>query len=185
MSPIPGPCYILAVEKRQARIGKPAPFRTKALFLGLHENPRRNPKHFGARLCVRVAEEPLNEDLSMQLNHLHLSVSDVPACTNIFARYFGFSPTDASANGGFAVLSSPEGFVLVLMRHAKDVDPEHAYPSQFHIGFLIADEARVAELHAAMNADGLHVSELEFSRGGRRFYLRSPGGVLIEVGHRA
>ena len=120
----------------------------------------------------------------MQLNHLHLSVSDVPACANVFARHFGFSQLEASANGGFAVLSNPDGFVLVLMRHAKNADPEHAYPSQFHIGFLIEDGGHVVRLHADMSADGLHVSELEFSRGAQRFYLRAPGGVLIEVGHR-
>jgi catechol 2,3-dioxygenase-like lactoylglutathione lyase family enzyme len=121
----------------------------------------------------------------MQLNHLHLSVSDVPACAGVFSRYFGFSQLEASSNAGFAVLSNLEGFVLVLMRHAKDVDPEQAYPPQFHVGFLIDGEAQVAQLHAEMTADGLHVSELEFSRGARRFYFRVPGGVLVEIGHRS
>jgi len=118
----------------------------------------------------------------MQLNHLHLSVSDVPACANVFARHFGFSQLEASANGGFAVLSNPDGFVLVLMRHTGD--PEHAYPPHFHIGFLIEDEARVNQLHTSMSSDGLHVSELESSRGAQRFYCRIPGGVLVEIGHR-
>ena len=121
----------------------------------------------------------------MQLNHLHLSVSDVPACSRVFARYFGFSQLEASANGGFAVLSNSDGFVLVLMRHAKHVDAEHAYPPLFHIGFLIEDEARVVQSHAEITAAGLHASPLEFSRGARRFYCRAPGGILIEIGHRS
>ncbi len=74
--------------------------------------------------------------------------------------------------------------MLVLMRHAKNANHEQAYPSMFHIGFLIDDEEHVVRLHADMSADGLHVSELEFSRGAQRFYLHAPGGILIEVGHR-
>ena len=120
----------------------------------------------------------------MQLNHLHLSVSDVPACSRVFARYFGFSQLEASANGGFAVLSNSDGFVLVLMRHGKNTDSRHAYPPQFHVGFLIEEEARVVQLHADMVADGLRPSELEFSRGARRFYFSVPGGVQVEIGHR-
>lgn len=120
----------------------------------------------------------------MQLNHLHLSVSDVSACANVFVRHLGFSQMEAAANGGFAVLSNRDGFVLVLMRHAKDSDPEHAYPPQFHVGFLIEDENRVVQLHSDMTSEGLRVSELEFSRGARRFYFRMPGEILIEIGHR-
>jgi len=119
----------------------------------------------------------------MQLNHLHLSVSDVPVCAHVFARHFGFTELESSSNGGFSVLTNPDGFVLVLMRHAKDVDPERAYPSQFHVGFLIRDESHVTGLHADMKADGLHVSELEFSRGARRFYCRISSGIVVEVGH--
>jgi catechol 2,3-dioxygenase-like lactoylglutathione lyase family enzyme len=120
----------------------------------------------------------------MQLNHLHLSVSDVPALAKVLADHLGFTQLEASANGGFAVLSNADRFVLVLMKHAKHVDPQHAYPDQFHIGFLFEDEQRVVALHSAMKLDALHVSELEFSRGARRFYCRAPGGILVEVGHR-
>lgn len=119
----------------------------------------------------------------MQLNHLHLSVSDVTACANVFTRHLGFSSLEASANGGFAVLSNACGFVLVLMRHEKGADPGQAYPAHFHVGFLIEDEAQVARLHSTLRDEGLHVSELEFSRGARRFYFNAPGGVLIEIGH--
>lgn len=120
----------------------------------------------------------------MQLNHLHLSVSDVSACARVFAHHLGFGQLEASANGGFAVLSSADGFVLVLMRHSKDAHPEHAYPPHFHIGFLLQDESRVSLLHSNLRADGLEVSDIEFLRGANRFYFKAPGGVLIEIGHR-
>jgi catechol 2,3-dioxygenase-like lactoylglutathione lyase family enzyme len=132
-----------------------------------------------------VQMSPLTQDIIMQLNHLHLSVSDVSACAGIFARHLGFELVEASANGGFAVLSNSDGFVLVLMRHAKEIEPQQAYPAQFHVGFLLSEEQRVTALHASMEADGLHVSDLEFSRGARRFYCRASGGILIEIGHRS
>jgi catechol 2,3-dioxygenase-like lactoylglutathione lyase family enzyme len=127
---------------------------------------------------------PQTEDFIMQLNHLHLSVSDVPGCAHIFTQYLGFERLDGSANGGFAVLSNAERFVLVLMRHSKGTEVQHAYPHQFHIGFLIAEEQRVAALHSTMKAGGLQVSELEFSRGAHRFYCRAAGEFLVEIGHR-
>ncbi len=119
----------------------------------------------------------------MQLNHLHLSVSDVAAAASFFSAHFNFSIAETRGNNGMAVLKGEAGVVLVLMRHSSNVDAEHAYPQMFHIGFLVADEGAVDARHAQLKADGLDVADVEMMRGARRFYCRAPGGITVEVGH--
>ncbi|WP_426701387.1 VOC family protein [Rhodanobacter sp. Col0626] len=119
----------------------------------------------------------------MQLNHMHLSVTDVAAAAAVFVRHFDFALVETRGNNGLAVLKGNGGVVLVLMRLSAGIDADHAYPPMFHLGFLTSDEAQVAVSHAAMKADALEVSDIELTRGARRFYCKAPGGILIEVGH--
>ena len=119
----------------------------------------------------------------MQLNHIHLSVSDVAASTAFFVKHCHFTLMETRGHHGLAVLKGQRDVTLVLMRLSGSEDAAKAYPPMFHIGLLIPDEARVAAAHAAMKADALEVSELEFSRGGQRFYCKAPSGLLVEVGH--
>lgn len=119
----------------------------------------------------------------MQLNHLHLSVTDVAATAAFFVRHFQFALLETRGKNGFAVLRGEGDVVLVLMRLPSGVDPGTAYPPLFHLGFLTPDEARVDASHAAMKADALDVSDIELTRGARRFYCKAPGGILVEVGH--
>lgn len=119
----------------------------------------------------------------MQLNHLHLSVTDVAAAAAFFVKHFDFTLVDTRGNNGLAVLEGENSAVLVLMRLASGIDPDKAYPPLFHIGFLTPDEERVDSIHAAMKADALDVSDVELTRGARRFYCKAPGGILVEVGH--
>lgn len=119
----------------------------------------------------------------MHLNHMHLSVSDVAAASAFFVRHFAFTLQETRGNHGLAILSGADRFVLVLMKLPRDADPEKVYPALFHVGFLTPDEARIRTVHAAMKADALDVSEVEYQRGAVRFYCRAPGGLLVEVGH--
>jgi lactoylglutathione lyase len=119
----------------------------------------------------------------MQLNHMHLSVTDVAATAAFFVKHFNFALVETRGNNGLAVLEGKKGVVLVLMRLASGVDPDQAYPPMFHLGFLTPDEPLVNALHAAMKADALDVSDVELTRGARRFYCKAPGGILVEVGH--
>jgi catechol 2,3-dioxygenase-like lactoylglutathione lyase family enzyme len=119
----------------------------------------------------------------MQLNHMHLSVTDVAATAAFFVKHFNFALLETRGNNGLAILEGTNGVVLVLMRLASGIDPDQAYPPMFHLGFLTPDEPRVNALHAAMKADALDVSDVELTRGARRFYCKAPGGILVEVGH--
>lgn len=119
----------------------------------------------------------------MQLNHLHLSVTDVAATAAFFVKHFKFTLAETRGNHGLAVLNGQNGVVLVLMRLSSSIDPDSAYPPMFHLGFLTPDEPQIDALHAAMKADALDVSDVELTRGARRFYCKAPGGLLVEVGH--
>ncbi|HEU4602115.1 MAG TPA: VOC family protein [Steroidobacteraceae bacterium] len=118
----------------------------------------------------------------MHLNHLHLSVPDVPALSSVLVRHFHFNLIHRSANQAFAALRDSDDFTLVLMRLETGADPSTVYPRDFHIGFLTSNDAEVEAMHASLLADGLQPSSIEVSRGGKRFYLRAPGALLIEVG---
>ena len=119
----------------------------------------------------------------MQLNHMHLSVSDVAACAACFVKHFHFALLETRGNNGLAILKGRNDVVLVLMRLPSGIDPDKAYPPMFHVGFLTSDEAQVDATHAAMKADALDVSDIELTRGARRFYCKTPGGIVVEVGH--
>jgi catechol 2,3-dioxygenase-like lactoylglutathione lyase family enzyme len=119
----------------------------------------------------------------MQLNHMHLSVTNVAAAAAFFVKHFDFTLLETRGNNGLAVLRGENSVVLVLMRLSNSADPDSAYPPMFHLGFLTPCEARVDASHAAMKADALDVSDIELTRGARRFYCKAPGGILVEVGH--
>ena len=119
----------------------------------------------------------------MQLNHMHLSVTDVAAAAAFFVKHCDFALLETRGNHGLAVLEGKNNVVLVLMRLANSIDPDKAYPPLFHIGFLTPDEAQVDISHASMKADALDISDIELTRGARRFYCKAPGGILVEIGH--
>lgn len=120
----------------------------------------------------------------MQINHLHLSVTDVAACADFFVRHFDFDLVDIKGNNGLAVLRGRSNTVLVLMRLPAGIDAEAAYPKMFHIGFLVPDPVAVGEKHAELVRHGVpDLSDVQHERGALRFYVRIPGGLLVEVGH--
>jgi catechol 2,3-dioxygenase-like lactoylglutathione lyase family enzyme len=75
----------------------------------------------------------------MRLNHLNLTVTDVPAASAFLERYFGLRRT--GGNAGMAFLTDDDGFVLSLMKVGRAASV--AYPSTFHIGFSVASEDQV------------------------------------------
>jgi lactoylglutathione lyase len=113
----------------------------------------------------------------MKLNHLHLMVPDVPASVAFFERYFDLRKS--GGNAGLTVLLDDAGFVLTLMKAGSKAT--RGYPENFHVGFFVADEARVDEIHRRMKSDGLDVPAPERHHA-YSFYAPAPGGFLVEVG---
>ena len=109
----------------------------------------------------------------MKLNHINLTVTDVPAAAQFLATYFGLR--SQGGNKGFAALFDDDGLVLTLMK-GGDV----AYPATFHIGFGQPTEADVDALNQRLKDDGYDVAPPERHHAWT-FYVEAPGGFTVEV----
>ena len=115
----------------------------------------------------------------MTLNHLNLAVTNVRETSEFLAKYFGLRAVDANVRDGtFAVMFDDGGLVLSLTqaKRASDV----TYPPNFHIGFMQESEERVNRINRRLKADGFDVKPPKRLHAWT-FYLRAPGGFLIEV----
>jgi catechol 2,3-dioxygenase-like lactoylglutathione lyase family enzyme len=117
----------------------------------------------------------------MRLNHLNLTVPDVPGSRKFFETYFGLKSFDGGGRDGFALLVDESGFVLTLNNFEKAT--EVSYPGAFHIGFHQESRERVDEIHQRLKADGFDVKTPKEFHGAWTFYFRAPGGFLVEVFH--
>jgi hypothetical protein len=67
----------------------------------------------------------------MKLNHIHLTVDDVPATGRFLQRIFGLRPV-GEAHKNFEMLLDDDGLVLTLMGVGRNNTV--SYPKTFHIG---------------------------------------------------
>ncbi len=111
----------------------------------------------------------------MKLNHLNLTVSDVPGTSAFLGKYFGLKPL-GKANVNMVLLSDDDGMVINVMK-----GPDASYPETFHIGFIQESDERVNEIHQRLKDDGFEVEAPRIFHGSWTFYFQSPGGFLIEV----
>lgn len=109
----------------------------------------------------------------MTLNHLTLAVPEVAETKAFLEKYFGLR--DQGSRPNMAFLLDDRGLVLTLIK-AKDA----TYPAFFHIGFIQESEAKVNEINQRLKDDGIDVAPPARSHGWT-FYVRAPGGFLVEV----
>ena len=117
----------------------------------------------------------------MRLNHLNLTVTDVPAAAEFLVRWFGF--TDQGGNAGMTLLTDRPGFdgmILTLMK-ARPA-PWSGYPETFHIGFFIESRDEIDDLAARLREDGYDSAVPENTGHSYGFYVQAPGGFTVEVG---
>jgi catechol 2,3-dioxygenase-like lactoylglutathione lyase family enzyme len=118
----------------------------------------------------------------MALNHLNLTVPDVPETRAFFETHFGFRHlAGAPQSDTFVVLVDESGFVLSLnnFTEAEAV----AYPGAFHVGFRQDSREQVNALYQRLKADGFEMKAPHEFHEGWTFYFRAPGGFLVEVFH--
>lgn len=115
----------------------------------------------------------------MKLNHLNLTVTDVPVTRRFLAEYFGMR--DAGGNKNMAFLSDDNGLVLSLTSLKVGRETEVKYPATFHIGFIQESEERVNEINQRLMEDGFDVPPPSRLHGSWTFYFQAPGGFTIEV----
>jgi catechol 2,3-dioxygenase-like lactoylglutathione lyase family enzyme len=117
----------------------------------------------------------------MRLNHLNLTVPDVPATRDLFENHLGFRCIASRGRDTLAVMVDESGFVLTLNNFEKAESVE--YPSAFHVGFLQESRAQVDALHARLTAAGFAAEPPREFHGAWTFYFRAPGGFVVEILH--
>ena len=112
----------------------------------------------------------------MKLNHINLTVTDVPAAEAFLKKYFGLrNDWEGEDNQKFVVLFDDDGMVVTLMKGGQV-----KYPGTFHIGFGQATEADVNAINQRMKDDGFDVRPPERHHAWT-FYVQAPGGFMVEV----
>lgn len=109
----------------------------------------------------------------MKLNHINLTVTDVPGTVKFLETYFGLR--SQGGDDKFAALFDDEGLVLTLIKAGQV-----KYPATFHIGFGQESEARVNELNQRLREDGFDVKPPQRLHAWT-FYVQAPGGFMVEV----
>lgn len=110
----------------------------------------------------------------MKLNHLNLTVTDVPAARKFLEDYFNMECA-GSRKDSFAAMFDDDGFVLTLMKGS-----EVHYPKTFHIGFPQENEEQVDKINQQLKEDGYDVEPPQHAHG-YTFYVKAPGGFTVEV----
>ena len=117
----------------------------------------------------------------MALNHLNLTVPDVPQTRAFFETYFGFRCVAGRQSDALVVLVDESGFVLTLNNLAKAA--EVVYPGAFHVGFRQDSRENVGAFYQRLKGDGFDLKPPHEFHGAWTFYFRAPGGFLVEVFH--
>jgi lactoylglutathione lyase len=115
----------------------------------------------------------------MILNHLNLSVTNVPEAHKFLETYFGLR--DGGVNNNIGFLHDDNGLVLSLTSMKVGGETEVSYPVTFHIGFIQVSEERVNEINRQLQEDGFNVPAPSRQHGSWTFYFQAPGGFTIEV----
>lgn len=110
----------------------------------------------------------------MILNHINLTVIDVPGTVRFLEKYFGLR--SQGGDDKFTVLFDDNGLVLTLMKGGQGI----RYPGTFHIGFVQESEEKVTEINRRMKEDGLDVQP-PAQHHAWTFYVQAPGGFSVEV----
>jgi catechol 2,3-dioxygenase-like lactoylglutathione lyase family enzyme len=120
----------------------------------------------------------------MALNHLNLTVPNVPETRAFFETYFGFRHLAGAPQGDtFVVLVDESGFVLSLANFSEA--EEVVYPGAFHVGFRQGSREQVDVIYQRLKADGFEMKAPHEFHWAWTFYFRAPGGFLVEVFHQA
>jgi catechol 2,3-dioxygenase-like lactoylglutathione lyase family enzyme len=117
----------------------------------------------------------------MRLNHVNLSVPDVAKTREFFETYFGYRCVASRGRDTLAVLTDESGFILTISNFEKVAQVE--YPGAFHIGFMQDSSEEVDAVYARLTAAGFEADPPREFHGAWTFYLRAPGGFLVEVFH--
>lgn len=141
-----------------------------------------------------------------KLNHMSFPSDDMGATVAFFEKYLGFS-VSMIARDTYAILKRPGMDVVIehvsttssalQSRDESETRPpafagnvgqsgEVKWPSSFHIGLEFATRDDIVRVKDSLASDGFAAETGIFNNDrGSRFFLRAPGGVLIEFNTRS
>lgn len=112
----------------------------------------------------------------MDLNHLHIAVSDLDRSKRFYETYLGFK--ERTYHGTTAFLSNSEGFDLAL---DPDYVPERL-PKWFHMGVRLKSPDQVKVLFGMFENGSEHIlRKLEEYPDHVFFHVVDPDGYKIEI----
>ena len=118
----------------------------------------------------------------MRMNHINLSVPDVPKTRAFFETYFGLHCSESPQPEKIVILiDESDDSIIALSNFSKN--ETYAYPAAFHVGFNLPSREDVDAMHARLAADGHAVGKRIEFHGAWTFYLEAPGGFMVEVFH--
>jgi catechol 2,3-dioxygenase-like lactoylglutathione lyase family enzyme len=118
----------------------------------------------------------------VKLNHLNLTVSNVPQAHRFLEKHFGLKGYQGmEPREGLSFLSDDNGTLVALFRAAKGTEAK--YPEGFHIGFIQESEEQVNQVNQRLREDGYEVPKPSRLHGSWTFYFQAPGGFTVEVLH--
>ena len=117
----------------------------------------------------------------MKLNHLDLTVSNVPDAHKFLEKYFGLKGYNGmEPRDGMSFMSDDSGMLLALFRAGKGTDAK--YPAGFHIGFMQDTREQVQALYNQLKSGGIELGRPPGKiRNSYAFYFHFDQ-VFIEVG---
>ena len=110
----------------------------------------------------------------MKLNHLNLTVTDVPGARAFLEKYLEME--DGGGNDNIAFLRDENGMVLTLTSMKVGREVEVRYPATFHVGFIQESKGRVDKINKRLKDDGFDVPPPSRQHGSWTFDFLAPGG---------
>jgi catechol-2,3-dioxygenase len=111
--------------------------------------------HHSGVTRIALNDHRRKEVALMKLNHINLTVTDVPGAHKFLQKYFGMR--DMGGNNNIAFLSDDNGMVLSLTSMKLGGEGEVKYPATFHIGFGQESKEQVNEINQRLKDDGFDV----------------------------
>jgi Lactoylglutathione lyase and related lyases len=119
-------------------------------------------------------------EVRMKLNHLNLTVSNVPDAHRFLEKYFGLKGFNGmEPREAMSFMSDDSGMLLALFRVSNGSPVK--YPAGFHIGFIQNSEEEVNQINQRLRDDGYEVPKPARLHGSWTFYFQAPGGFTVEV----
>ena len=114
---------------------------------------------------------------TIDLNHLHLHVRDIPRARRFYETCFGFRQ-ETVREGGFLIVRNEDGFDLALMEDARPTP----LPTWFHFGFRLPSREAVRAMQDRMTVEGVAITRPVEDHGTwMSFRCADPDGYPIEV----